>query len=493
MSSGDDLFEALFRAAVEAVVVIDGSGRMREFNPAAEALFGYRASEVIGENVRVLMPEPMRSEHDGYLASYRETGDAKIIGIGREVLCRKSNGALFPADLAVGEGRTGDDRFFVGVLRDLTERKHLQESLAAREAELRLILEHSPVATAVVDSEGRFLEVNPAWRLQTGAGNDDAPTLESVLPEAEWAQLADGLKAAARGELYSGSHATLDEDRSLRLGTLLLARLPENDEGGLRILCQFVDDTERLEAERQLRQDREVLAEVSRLSVLGEMAAGIAHEVNQPLGAISNYAEALRIKLGPDCDEKLSELLEKISSQAQRAGQVIQRLRSVAGSHQLEQASTFEVRSLIREVIELAALDARFVDVAVVTDRRDEEVYAIADIVAIQQVLLNLLRNAVEATAQAGGRKVTVSAERISKKARIAVRDEGTGIAPENQDLILQPFFTTKESGMGVGLALSQNLVEANRGRLWFENNLGAGATFYVELPLTTEGVVHDE
>ncbi|MEM1250526.1 MAG: PAS domain S-box protein [Acidobacteriota bacterium] len=492
MSAGDDLFEALFQAAVEAVIVIDGVGRMKAFNPAAEKLFGYRASQVLGENVSLLMPEPMSSEHDGYLSAYRETGDAKIIGIGREVLCRKSSGALFPADLAVGEGRTGKDRFFVGVLRDLSERKRLQESLAAREAELRLILENSPVATAVLDGEGRILDVNPTWTQQIGPSTEGLSTLEDALAANERSKLAKAVGAATRGVAYSARHRIVGGESTSRIGTLLLAKLPEHEDDRVRLLCQFVDETAQINTERQLRQDREVLAEVSRLSVLGEMAAGIAHEVNQPLGAISNYAEAVRIKLGEGGDDKLRELLSKISSQAQRAGQVIQRLRSVAGSHQLEQASTFELRTLIHDVIELAALDARFVNVAVVTDFPGNEIFAIADIVAMQQVLLNLLRNAVEATAQAGGERVTVRASKSDGRARIAVCDEGTGIAEEHFEQIMQPFFTTKASGMGVGLALSQNLVEANRGRLWFENNEDCGATFYVELPLTSEGVEHD-
>ena len=120
---------------LDGIITIDSRGTVTTFNPAAERIFGFAASEVIGQNVKLLMPEPYHSQHDGYLASYLQTGEAKIIGIGREVVGRRKDGSTFPMDLAVSEFRLGDERYFTGIVRDITERKRAEAEL--REAEER--------------------------------------------------------------------------------------------------------------------------------------------------------------------------------------------------------------------------------------------------------------------------------------------------------------------------------------------------------------------
>ena len=194
MTSSHSLFEALFHAAVEAVIVIDERGLMQTANPAAERLFGYDRTELEGCNVSMLMPNPMASEHDSYLENYRTSGEPQIIGIGREVVCKTKIGTLFPADLAVGEGSTEGRRFFVGILRDLTERRRLQESLTRREADLRAILEHSPVSTAVATPEGQFLEVNPACLDLTGYSRDEMSQIRLI----QLAPIEEGRRGSSR-------------------------------------------------------------------------------------------------------------------------------------------------------------------------------------------------------------------------------------------------------------------------------------------------------
>ena len=486
-------FEALFDAAVDAVIVIDDTGRIEAVNPATERLFGYPAAALVGRKVNDLMPEPMASEHDAYMRRYLEEGSPHIIGIGREVVCRRSDSSLFPADLAVGEGGSGEHRFFVGILRDLSERRRLEESLLHREAELRVIFDHSLLATAVINEEGEFLEVNPACQELSGYSPEEllGSCFERLALPEEVEHLAKQLRRALGGRRATFLHRCQRRDGGVRTGLLHMSPLPRSDEGEARVLIQFVDETDRVEAERRLSENRERLAEVSRLSVLGEMAAGIAHEVNQPLGAIANYAEACRIRLGGEGPPEILDLLSKISSQSQRAGEVIRRLRGAARGQEAR-ATELDVNKLVEDAIKLAGLDARFVGVQVVTELSEELPAAFADRVAVQQVLLNLLRNAVEATSEVGGGRVILrtAADTGGGGVLISVEDQGPGISEEVGRRIMHPFFTTKATGMGVGLALCQTLLRANDGKLWYENNDPAGesgergATFFVLLPL---------
>jgi two-component system sensor kinase FixL len=158
----DTLYRAIVDTAVDAIIVIDGNGAIRSVNNATERLFGYAAAELIGRNVKILMPEPYAGEHDTYLANYLCTGQKKIIGIGREVLGRRKDGSIFPMDLSVGEARDGDNSIFVGIIRDITDRKAAE--LAQRESELRLrsILDTVPDAIVVIDARGVIQSFSPA-------------------------------------------------------------------------------------------------------------------------------------------------------------------------------------------------------------------------------------------------------------------------------------------------------------------------------------------
>jgi two-component system, LuxR family, sensor kinase FixL len=162
MSVAEDRFSALLDAAVDAIVLIDQRGRVVRFNRAAERLFGYAPEEVIGRNVSLLMPEPYRREHDGYLDRYQRTGEARIIGIGREVVAQRRDGSVFPIDLSVGEFRQGGERGYVGILRDISQRKQHEQQLRHQAEELRVIFDHAPTPMLITDRDGRVLKVNHA-------------------------------------------------------------------------------------------------------------------------------------------------------------------------------------------------------------------------------------------------------------------------------------------------------------------------------------------
>ncbi len=354
---------ALLDAAVDAVIVIDSRGRVETFNRAAEQMFGYAVADVLGRNVNMLMPEPDRSAHDTYLHRYLTTGQARIIGIGREVKGRRRDGSAFPASLAVGRVAGTDPPRFVGFIRDISAR--VAAELAAVQA-----------------------------------------------------------------------------------------------------------------------QDR--LMHVARLSTMGEMAAGLAHEINQPLAAITTYAQACQrlIDAGeaPDGAE-IRESLAQISRQALRAGEVIRRLRSFVANREVRHEPV-SCNRLIEDLQALARPDLRAHDVRLVLDVETDLPDVMADAVQLQQVLINLFRNAIDALQSGGSRReIILRAAAVPDGIEISVHDHGPGVEPGALANLFNPFFTTKANGTGLGLAISRTIVQAHGGKLAHRAEPDGGACFHFTLP----------
>jgi two-component system sensor kinase FixL len=364
---------SILETVPDAMIVIDDRGLMQFFSSAAERLFGYRASEAIGQNVSLLMPAPDSARHDSYLARYRSTGERHIIGIGRIVTGKRRDGTTFPMHLSIGETQSGGSPYFTGFVRDLTEHQRTQAQLQEMQSEL---------------------------------------------------------------------------------------------------------------------------VHVSRLSAMGEMASALAHELNQPLAAISNYMNGSRRLLATSTDPntpKIEAALDRAAEQAQRAGQIIRRLRDFVSRGESEK----RVESLSRLIEEAAALGltgAREQGVLLrfSFDRKFDMV--LVDRVQIQQVLVNLFRNALEAMAQSAERELVATNAAADDMIEVAVSDTGHGFAEEVQPNLFQTFFTTKETGMGVGLSISRSIIEAHGGRMWAETNSSGGATFRFTLPAApSEGLTHVE
>jgi two-component system, LuxR family, sensor kinase FixL len=313
----------------DAMIVIDERGIMQSFSAAAERLFGYSAAEVLGKNVKMLMPAPYRESHDSYLDRYKATGERRIVGIGRVVVGERKDGSTFPLELSVGEMKTGQQRFFTGFIRDLTERQQTE------------------------------------------------------------------------------------------------ARLQE------------------LQAE---------LVHVSRLTAMGEMASALAHELNQPLSAIANYMKGSRRLLEDSTDERVAVLrgaMDKAAEQALRAGQVIRRLRDFVARGESERRVE-DVKKLVEEASALALVGVKDKGVRVRFDFDPRAVYVLADKVQIQQVLLNLMRNAIEAMEDSERRELVVAtALAPDDMVEISVADTGAGISPEITAQLFQPFITSGIAKVG--------------------------------------------
>lgn len=356
--------DAIFAAAVDGLVITDEAGVIEVFNPAAEAIFDYAAAEVIGHNLGMLMPARYGLKHDGFIKRYLETGERRIIGIGRELVGRRSDGSEFPMDLSVGTVNVNDRRIFIGIIRDLSSRKAI---------------------------------------------------------------------------------------------------------------------------ERALEEQRERLARVGRISTLGEMASAIAHEMNQPLAAITTYASvgARMIEGGRATDtDRLDELFRKIEEQAKRASEVIRGIRGFVQNRQSVR-SNFTLDEAIASSVELFTIGWESTGVTVDLSGVQLGLVVMAVRTQIEQILVNLLHNAAEATV---GRphepRIVVRAYADDRTAVLEVEDNGPGVPEDVRDQLFEPFFTTKSEGTGLGLSISQSIMVAHKGSIDFEPADLGGARFVLRLPL---------
>ncbi len=370
LDRSDALQRTILATVPDAMIVIDEAGTILLFSDAAARMFGYAEDEAIGQNVRVLMPNPDRDRHDDYMRHYMDTGEAHIIGIGRVTTARRRDGSTFPIELAVGEARSEEGRLFTGFIRDLTEMERAERRLADLQAEL--------------------------------------------------------------------SH-------------------------------------------------------ISRVSAMGSLASALAHELNQPLTAIASYAEGARALLGDDGTpsndniDMVREALADASVQAIRAGQIVRRLREFISRGDSEK----RVERLRRLVTEAAALaltgtGSSGIDFNIRLDPDADKV--LVDRIQIQQVLLNLIRNGVEAM-QRSPRQILEVRSRAAARGmvEVIVSDSGPGLSPDIAAVLFQPFNTSKEKGMGLGLSISRTIVEAHGGRIWAEPSDFGGTAFHFTLSLAEE------
>lgn len=358
--------QSILDTVPDAMIVIDERGIISSFSSAAERVFGYTQAEVSGKNMKMLMPQPYRGDHDGYLQNYARTGERHIIGIGRVVVAERKDGTTFPIELSVGEMNSSGRRFYTGFIRDLSER-----------------------------------------------------------------------------------HKT----------------------------------------ETRLKELQSELVHVSRLTAMGEMASTLAHELNQPLSAITNYISGVRRILMGDANVsgQVSEALDKASMQALRAGRIIGRLRDFVSRGEGERSIEY-LDHLIEEADALALVGVRERGVLVRIRVDPDHRAVLADKVQIQQVLFNLMRNAVEAMESTETKVLSVTTEG-SADGTVVVRvsDTGTGISAEAAHHLFEPFFTTKRQGMGVGLSICRTIVEAHGGQLLVHAGPQGGTTFEFTLRSASE------
>ncbi|MBV8536930.1 MAG: PAS domain S-box protein [Alphaproteobacteria bacterium] len=477
--------QAVIDNAHDAIITIDGRGRIETFNKAASRIFGYQPGEVLGRNVNVLMPAPYKEAHDGYLHNYTTTGVAKIIGTGREVEARRRDGSVFPIDLSVAEMNVGGRRGFIGVIRDISARKQAE---AARD-QLAAIVQSSHDAVIGKNLAGYITSWNRGAEEMYGYTVAEAvgQPIAMLAPPALRDEIPGLIERARRGELITSYETTRITKGGRRLDVSLTLS-PIQDAAGQIVGVSTIarDVTQLNQAQHRIRELTAEMVHMSRLTAMGQLSSSLAHELNQPLTAIANYAEAARQLLlaAPNPPPpRVAEFLEKTASQADRAGQIIRRLRGFIEKGSIERVPAF-LDEMVKEATALATIGSASDGIQLVYELAAGLPPVHIDKIQIQQVVVNLVRNAAEVLRGVDRRVLTVRTSAAGDGCQeVAVIDTGPGIAPEIADQLFKPFVTTKVDGMGIGLSICQSIIEAHGGRIWAEPNPGGGTIFRFVVP----------
>jgi two-component system sensor kinase FixL len=483
---------AVIDTAVDGIVIIDRAGIVQMFNRGCERLFGYRSDQVVGRNVKMLMPPPYHDEHDGYLKHYQDTGEQRIIGKGRNVQGRRADGSVFPMYLSVGEVlEAGDAPSYVGIIRDTTEQHALESALREQAERLRSILETVPDGIVVIAENGLIESFSPAaerlfgWKAEEVIGKNVSTLMPTPYRESH--------------DNYLQRYRTTGERRIIGIGRIVVGQrrdgstfpmeleVGEMKTTGKRAFTGFIRDlTESQDADRRLQELQSELLHVARLSDMGQMASALAHELNQPLTAVTNWMLAARRTLKtqvPDAPATIVDFMDKAIDQAGRAGEIIRRLRSFVERGETERNAE-DINKVVEEAAALAMVGAKEGGVRATFTFAGGLPPVWIDKVQVQQVVMNLVRNAIEAMSKSPHRLLSIStAIGDDEMVEVSVIDSGPGLPPDVAARLFQPFTTTKEKGMGLGLSISRSIIDNMGGRLRASPNPEGGLIFSFTLP----------
>ncbi|MEJ0027133.1 MAG: PAS domain S-box protein [Rhizomicrobium sp.] len=485
----DALFKALMDTAVDGIVVIDTRGIVQVCSEACGRLFGYRPDEVAGRNVRMLMPEPYHGEHDAYISSYLRTGEKRIIGSGREVVGRRKDGSTFPMYLSVGEGEVGGNRIFVGVIHDLTPLKAEVARRMDLDSLLAQIVQSSDDAILSKTLAGTITSWNASAERIFGyaAGEVIGANIAMLIPQdrlAEEQDIIDQIRAGRDVEHFETVRRHKNGSDIHVSITISPLRDGAGDIVGASKIVRDVSEKKRSELRMQTLQSE--IAHINRLSSMGQMSSAIAHELNQPLTAIANYVKAARRTLDraePASVDRAKDAMDKAGAQILRAGAIIRNLRDFIEKRDSNR-SPEDLNNVVEEAIALGLVGTAHVNVRLCLQLEPKLPPVLIDKVQIQQVLINLIRNGLEAMQVVDIRELTIETAIDNKDfARVTVHDSGPGLSEAVLKRLFQPFVTTKEKGMGIGLTICQSILEAHGGNIVALPDHRPGATFRFRVP----------
>ena len=482
---------AVLETAVDAIVIIDERGIVATANPATERLFGYAISELVGQNVSMLMPEPHRSAHDGYLQHYLETGVRKIIGIGREVVARHKDGTPIHVELAVSHMQVGGQTYFSGMLRDVCERKRQQEALTVERDFVAALLDTTGGLVVVLDDQGKIVRFNRACEEMTGyeEGEVKGRTVTELFVRGDEAESFEkDITTLAVGEPGSSfENRWRDREDAVHLVSWANRRMV-GPMGREFVISTGIEITERWKMHQQIAQQE-------KLAAIGQLAAGVAHEIGNPLASISAVVQTMRRKIEGDY---AAGKLDLIATHIDRISTIVRQMVDFARPASVNWVRC-SLNDVLNETLEIARFDRRAKGVEIDCQLDDGlPTFAVRD--QIGQLLLNVFLNAFDAmsASDVAKRRLAIRSRSVEWKGapaiEIDVTDNGVGLSKDAAKRVFEPFYTTKDvgQGTGLGLAVSYGIVQDHGGEITLNPASGGGCTVRIVLPVRERNPLGD-
>ncbi|MDO8288521.1 MAG: PAS domain S-box protein [Parvibaculum sp.] len=485
---------AVVETAVDGVILIDAVGNILMFNPACEKLFGYSSDEVIGKNVKMLMPDPYQSEHDSYLGNYHRTGARKIIGIGRKVQGQRKDRSVFPMDLSVGEAKQEGASIFVGIIHDLTERERSEKVIREAAARMQAVVETAVDGVILIDDSGTVLMFNPACERLFGYKDEEVigKNVKMLMPQPYQREhdgyLSNyhrtherkiiGIGREVQGLRKDGSNFPMD----LSVG--------EAKQDGASIFVGIIHDL------TSRKQSEALLVQAQKMEAVGQLSGGIAHDFNNLLTVIIGNAEAISDLLKPRPD--LLRYIDMIIAAGERGAELTQRLLAFSRRQTLLPVEV-NCNHLVNEMQQMLLRTLRE-NINIKTELESDLWSAFADPSQLESAILNLTINAQDAMPDGGNLIISTANVPLDEQYQvtnpevppgyyvmISVTDTGEGMPPDILKKVFEPFFTTKEVGRGSGLGLSMvyGFVKQSNGHVSIYSEPRLGTTVRIYLPST--------
>ena len=474
---------AMINASLDSIITMNDRGEILEFNQAAERTFGYRRQDVLGRAVSdVIVPPHLRDAHNGGVARFQLSPDRRLLGRRIEVEAMRADGTTFSAEIAMADVLLHGQRVFTAYVRDISERQRMERALRDSEQRFRSIAETHPVPVVIVRiADGMVVYASPSARALFGLSDYlGVRAVDFYVTDEERDRIIGLIER-------HGSVENLETSLRRADGTPFPASLTSRQilwEGEPAVVTGVLDLTEPKRAQAEIARQREALLHSEKLTALGSLLAGVAHELNNPLSVVVGQAAMLQEL----CDDTaLAGRAEKIRRAAERCARIVKTFLAMARRRPPE-VSAIDLNAVIEASIDLLGYNLRTTDVTLSLDLGAGLPSIMADADQLNQVVTNLVVNAQQALLdRPTPRRLSITTRFDAGRDEVVmtIADNGPGVSADIRPRIFEPFFTTKPTGVGtgVGLSMCQGVVESHGGRIAIEDTPGGGATFVVAFP----------
>jgi len=482
-------FQKLVEEVPDALIYVRADGTVVRTNRLAEAMFGYSEKELVGSSIESLMPERFSEDHSRHREAFSENPTTIHMGERTYLKARKRDGSEFPVEIGLSVFDDRGDLHYLATVRDLTAQRHIEAELRASERLLRQMVNSLPSSIALLDADQRYRYVNAHYGQWFSVDPNEivGRTAREVMGEEAYELARLRIEGALRGETEHVEMVFPGPDGIPR--PVEVAHIAQFDDEGV-VSGYFVivsDISDRVNALAVDRDHREALAHFSRVATMGELAASIAHELNQPLAAITANAQAASrfLTMTPPDLAEVDDALGDIAGDAKRAAKVIRHMRDLLRKGERREED-MDIVLLIEETVQMLSSDAIARNCVMTVESERHVPLLSGDPIQLKQVVLNLVINAFDALSEGnavpGALSITTSSS--NGWVEVNVSDNGPGLPDDVVKDCFEPFVTTKPEGLGMGLTISRSIVEAHGGKLVAETNPQGGATLRILLPV---------